>query len=70
MRRPLVYLLAWALAAAVIVTVSWLGISSALGAAVPTRIAPLSPVDLRDVAPSSPEPSPTPSPSAIPSPPP
>ncbi|MBN1172160.1 MAG: hypothetical protein JXA67_08290 [Micromonosporaceae bacterium] len=67
MRRPLMYFLAWATAATVIVTVSWWGISSAVDAAVSTRVSPLSPVDLRDVVPSSPAPSPSPSPSASPS---
>ena len=74
-RRLFVYLFAWILTATVIVSGSWLGIRSALGVAVPARVSPLSPADLRDAvpspSPSSPSPSPSPSPSSpSPSPPP
>jgi hypothetical protein len=68
-RRLFVYLFAWAVAATVIVTVSWLGIRSALGAAVPARVSPLSAADLRNAVPSPSPSSPSPSPSS-PSPPP
>ncbi len=44
-------MLAWAVAAAVTVSVAWLGIRSVLAAAAPTRTVPLSAVGLRKVAP-------------------
>src|SRR5215475_9084360 len=49
--RRLAYLLAWAVAAAVTVSVAWLGIRSVLAAAAPTRTVPLSAVQLRRAAP-------------------
>src|SRR3954469_17481658 len=49
--RRLAYLLAWAVAATVTVSISWLGIRSVLAAAAPTRTVPLSAVGLRKVAP-------------------
>jgi hypothetical protein len=49
--RRLAYLLAWAVAATVTVSVAWLGIRSVLAAAAPTRTVPLSAVQLRRVAP-------------------
>src|SRR5689334_11451699 len=52
--RRLAYLLAWAVAATVTVSIAWLGIRSVLVAAAPTRTVPLSAVQLRRVAPLSP----------------
>jgi hypothetical protein len=49
--RRLAYLLAWAVAATVTVSIAWLGIRSVLAAAAPTRTVPLSAVQLRRVAP-------------------
>jgi hypothetical protein len=49
--RRLAYLLAWAVAATVTVSIAWLGIRSVLAAAAPTRTVPLSAVGLRKVAP-------------------
>jgi hypothetical protein len=49
--RQLAYLLAWAMAATITVSVAWLGIRSVLAAAAPTRTVPLSAVQLRRVAP-------------------
>jgi hypothetical protein len=49
--RRLAYLLAWAMAAAVTVSVAGFGIRSVLGAAVPTRTVPLSSLQLRRAAP-------------------
>src|SRR5262245_35234013 len=49
--RRLAYLLAWAVAAAITVSVAWLGIRSVLAAAAPTRTVPLSAVGLRKAAP-------------------
>ena len=51
MHRRLAYLLAWAVAATVTVSIAWLGIRSVLAAAAPTRTVPLSAVQLRRVAP-------------------
>jgi hypothetical protein len=61
--RRLAYLLAWAVAATITVSIAWLGIRSVLAAAAPTRTVPLSAVQLRRVAPlvppdSSPSPAP------------
>lgn len=73
-RRLLVYLVAWTLAAIAVVTVAWLGFRTALGAAVPARGTVLSAADLRSVVPAtssavpSPPPSRTPTPSPDPSP--
>ena len=49
--RRLAYLVAWAVAATVTVSISWLGVRSVLAAAAPTRTVPLSAVGLRKVAP-------------------
>jgi hypothetical protein len=49
--RRLAYLVAWAVAATVTVSIAWLGIRSVLAAAAPTRTVPLSAVGLRKVAP-------------------
>jgi hypothetical protein len=49
--RRLAYLLAWVVAAAVTVSIAWLGIRSVLAAAAPTRTVPLSAVGLRKAAP-------------------
>ena len=49
--RRLAYLLAWAVAATVTVSIAWLGIRSVLAAAAPTRTVPLSAVGLRKVTP-------------------
>ncbi|MDT4989521.1 MAG: hypothetical protein QOI74_3615 [Micromonosporaceae bacterium] len=49
--RRLAYLLAWAMAATVTVSVAGFGIRSALSAAVPTRTVPLSSLQLRRVVP-------------------
>jgi hypothetical protein len=69
MPRRLWYLIAWTVATAVTVGVSWLGIRSVLVAAAPNRTTPLSAAELRLVAPSpSAEPSPSPSPTPSPSP--
>jgi hypothetical protein len=64
-RRRLAYFVAWAVATAVTVGMSWLGIRSVLVAAAPS---PLSAADLRLAAPTSAaaEPSPTPAPSPTP----
>jgi hypothetical protein len=56
--RQLAYLLAWAVAATITVSVAWLGIRSVLAAAAPTRTVPLSAVQLRRVAPLIPPGSP------------
>jgi hypothetical protein len=62
--RRLAYLLAWAVAATVTVSIAWLGIRSVLAAAAPTRTVPLSAVQLRRVAPLiPPDPSASPAPS-------
>jgi hypothetical protein len=45
--RRLAYLLAWAVAAAITVGISWLGIRSVLAAAAPTQTVPLSAIQLR-----------------------
>lgn len=64
--RRFAYLLAWVVAATLMVGASWLGISSLLSAASPTRTRPLSAAELRQAAPTptapSPSPAPTPSP--------
>ena len=52
--RRLAYLLAWAVAATVTVSIAWLGIRSVLAAAAPTRTVPLSAVQLRGKPPASP----------------
>jgi hypothetical protein len=52
--RRLGYLIAWGLATALSVGVSWLGISSVLSAAAPARTAPLSAAELRRAAPTPP----------------
>jgi hypothetical protein len=52
--RRLAYLLAWAVAATVTVSIAWLGIRSVLVAAAPTRTVPLSAVQLRRFAPVTP----------------
>src|SRR4029450_10911782 len=56
--RRLAYLLAWAVAATVTVSIAWLGIRSVLAAAAPTRTVPLSAVGLRKGGPlpGSPQP--------------
>jgi hypothetical protein len=56
--RRLAYLVAWAVAATVTVSISWLGIRSVLAAAAPTRTVPLSAVGLRKVAPLTGQPAP------------
>jgi hypothetical protein len=63
--RRLAYLLAWAVAATVTVSVAWLGIRSVLAAAAPTRTVPLSAVQLRRAAPLIP-PDPSGSPGSSP----
>lgn len=67
-RRRLWYLLAWAVATAVTVGVSWLGIRSVLSVATPEHVSPLSAAEMRKVAPESPSPSPTPTPAVLPTP--
>jgi len=73
MRRPLGYVLAWALATLVAVTGAWVGLQPLLAAAAPELPARLSAAQLRQAAPPttppppSPSPSPTPSPTASPS---
>jgi hypothetical protein len=52
--RRLAYLLAWSIAAAITVSVAWLGIRSVLAAAAPTRTVPLTTAQLRRVAPLAP----------------
>ncbi|MGC9669533.1 hypothetical protein ACNTMW_23645 [Planosporangium sp. 12N6] len=54
MHRRLAYLLAWSVAAAITVSVAWLGIRSVLAAAAPTRTVPLATAQLRRVAPVTP----------------
>jgi hypothetical protein len=56
--RRLAYLVAWAVAATVTVSIAWLGIRSVLAAAAPTRTVPLSAVGLRKVAPLAGSPQP------------
>lgn len=75
MRRPLGYLLAWALATLVAVTGAWVGLQPLLAAAAPELPARLSAAQLRQAAPPTtpaqpPAPSPSPSASPTPSPPP
>jgi hypothetical protein len=73
MRRPLGYVLAWALATVVAVSGAWVGLQPLLAAASPDLPARLSAAQLRQAAPPPPSPTPpppSPSPSPSPSPPP
>lgn len=70
MRRPLGYVLAWALATVVAVTGAWVGLQPLLAATSPELPTRLSAAQLRQAAPASPSPSPTTPPSASPSQPP
>jgi hypothetical protein len=65
--RRFAYFLAWVVAATLMVGASWLGISSVLSAASPTRTRPLSAAELRQAAPTPTVPSPSPTPSPTPS---
>jgi outer membrane biosynthesis protein TonB len=64
-RRRFAYVLVWALATAITVSGSWLGIRSMLAAGGAQRSTPLSAADLREVA-QTPTPSPTPPPRPTP----
>lgn len=73
MRRPLAYVVAWALATVVAVTGAWIGLQPLLAAASPELPTRLSAAQLRQAAPApspslSPSPSPSPTPSASPTP--
>ena len=68
MPRRFAYVLAWAVATAIAVSGSWVGIRSVLVAATLDRPAPLSAAQLRQAAPTSAAPSPSPSPSPSPRP--
>lgn len=68
MPRRFAYVLAWAVATAVAVSGSWVGIRSVLVAATLDRPAPLSAAQLRQAVPTTAAPSPSPSPSPRPSP--